>query len=65
MDRDLLERLFHRAVDAAQPQHAIAANLPPPPKGRTIVIGAGKASAQMARAFELHSSVQIIHACVP
>lgn len=53
MDRDLLERLFHRAVDAAQPQHAIAANLPPPPKGRTIVIGAGKASAQMARAFEL------------
>lgn len=53
MDRDLLERLFHRAVDAAQPQHAIAANLPPPPRGRTIVIGAGKASAQMARAFEL------------
>jgi hydroxypyruvate reductase len=52
MDRDLLERLFHAAVDAAQPQHAIAANLPQPPKGRTIVIGAGKASAQMARAFE-------------
>jgi glycerate 2-kinase len=53
MDRDLLERLFHRAVDAAQPQHAIATNLPQAPKGRTIVIGAGKASAQMARAFEL------------
>lgn len=53
MDRDLLERLFHRAVDAAQPQHAIAANLPEPPRGRTVVIGAGKASAQMARAFEL------------
>lgn len=53
MDRDLLERLFHRAVDAAQPQHAIAANLPPASKGKTIVIGAGKASAQMARAFEL------------
>jgi hydroxypyruvate reductase len=52
MDRDLLERLFHRAVDAAQPQHAIAANLPERPRGRTIVIGAGKASAQMARAFE-------------
>ncbi|HEV2516515.1 MAG TPA: glycerate kinase [Devosia sp.] len=52
MDRDLLERLYHRAVDAAQPQHAIAANLPEPPPGRTIVIGAGKASAQMARAFE-------------
>jgi glycerate 2-kinase len=53
MDRDLIERLFHAAVDAAQPQHAIAANLPDPPKGRVIVIGAGKASAQMARAFEL------------
>lgn len=52
MDREILERLFHLAVDAAQPQHAIAANLPEPPKGRTIVIGAGKASAQMARAFE-------------
>ena len=52
MDRDLLERLYHRAVDAAQPRHAIAANLPAPPKGRTIVIGAGKASAQMAQAFE-------------
>ena len=52
MDRELLERLYHRAVDAAQPRHAIAANLPEPPHGRTIVIGAGKASAQMAQAFE-------------
>lgn len=52
MDRDLLERLFHRAVDAAQPARAVAAHLPAPPKGRTVVIGAGKASAQMARAFE-------------
>lgn len=52
MDRELLERLYHRAVDAAQPRHAIAANLPEPPRGRTIVIGAGKASAQMAQAFE-------------
>src|SRR6218665_894894 len=52
MDRDLLERLYHRAVDAAQPRHAIAANLPEPPRGRVIVIGAGKASAQMGQAFE-------------
>ncbi len=52
MDRDLLERLFHQAVAAAQPARAIAANLPPRPAGRTIVIGAGKASAQMAKAFE-------------
>jgi len=52
MDRDLLERLFRVAVAAADPARAIAANLPEKPKGRTIVIGAGKASAQMAAAFE-------------
>jgi glycerate 2-kinase len=52
VDRDLLHDLFRTAVDAAQPAKAIAANLPPRPAGRTIVIGAGKASAQMAKAFE-------------
>ncbi|MEQ1769678.1 MAG: glycerate kinase [Devosia sp.] len=52
MDRDLLKELFRTAVDAADPGRAIAANLPGKPKGRTIVIGAGKASAQMARALE-------------
>ena len=53
MDRERLETLFHAAVAAAQPEHAVRAHLPPRPAGRTIVIGAGKASAQMARAFEL------------
>ena len=52
MDRAFLEDLFRAAVAAADPARAIAANLPPRPKGRTIVVGAGKASAQMARAFE-------------
>lgn len=52
MDRDLLESLFSQAVAAAQPALAVRANLPPRPAGRTIVIGAGKASAQMAKAFE-------------
>lgn len=51
-DRTLLERLFAEAVAKAQPALAVARHLPAPPKGRTIVIGAGKASAQMARAFE-------------
>lgn len=51
-DRTLLERLFSEAVSKAQPALAVARHLPAPPKGRTIVIGAGKASAQMARAFE-------------
>ena len=52
MSRDLLTSLFQAAVARAQPSLAIAANLPSRPKGRTIVVGAGKASAQMARAFE-------------
>jgi glycerate 2-kinase len=52
MDRDLLQDLFRVAVSAADPSRAIAANLPGRPRGRTVVVGAGKASAQMARAFE-------------
>ena len=52
MDRDLLEDLFRTAVAAADPARAVAAHLPARPRGRTVVIGAGKASAQMAAAFE-------------
>lgn len=50
----LLRRLFDAAVAAAQPALVIPAHLPPPPKGRMIVIGAGKASEAMARAVEDH-----------
>ncbi|GGA96182.1 hydroxypyruvate reductase [Brucella endophytica] len=50
--KSFLTSLFHAAVSAADPEQAIAACLPRKPKGRTIVIGAGKGSAQMARAFE-------------
>jgi hydroxypyruvate reductase len=52
--RELLTRMFQAAVRAAQPEHCIPAFLPQRPKGRTIVIGAGKASAAMAQAFERH-----------
>jgi hydroxypyruvate reductase len=52
MDRDQLQRYFDKAVAAAQPERAVVHHLPQRPKGRTIVVGAGKASAQMARAFE-------------
>jgi len=52
--RDLLRRLFDAAIDSAQPVHHIQSFLPPPPRGRLIVVGAGKASAAMARAFEDH-----------
>jgi hydroxypyruvate reductase len=48
----LLKDMFDAAVKAASPLLRIPAHLPPPPKGRTIVIGAGKASASMARAVE-------------
>lgn len=49
---ELLRRMFDAAVAAAQPGICVPAHLPPPPKGRTIVVGAGKASAAMARALE-------------
>jgi hydroxypyruvate reductase len=50
----LLRSLFDAAVAAAQPALCLPPHLPPPPKGRTIVIGAGKASAAMALALEAH-----------
>jgi len=46
--------MFAAAIEAAQPRHRIAPHLPPTPNGRLIVIGAGKASAEMARAVESH-----------
>ncbi len=51
-DRDLLLALFHTAVTSAMPGQAILPHLPPAPRGRTVVVGAGKAAAQMARALE-------------
>ncbi len=50
--RSLLTRMFEAAVAAAAPDRCLAAHLPEPPRGRTVVVGAGKASASMARAFE-------------
>lgn len=50
--RALFAELFAAAVAAADPARGIAANLPPVPKGRCVVVGAGKAAAQMAAAFE-------------
>ena len=50
--RDILSQLFNAATRAALPAHTLAQHLPPKPKGRTIVIGAGKAAASMAAAVE-------------
>ncbi|MDP2257198.1 MAG: glycerate kinase [Polaromonas sp.] len=50
--RAFLEHLYQAAVARALPLHNTAACLPQPPKGRTIVIGAGKAGGAMAQAVE-------------
>ena len=52
----LLLDMFEAAVHAASPEKCLAAYLPPRPKGRTIVAGAGKAAGAMAKAVEDHWS---------
>ena len=48
----LLTSMFDAAIEAADPLASLKAHLPEKPKGRTVVIGAGKGAAQMAAAFE-------------
>ena len=50
--KDFLRGLFDAALAAADPSVALPPHLPAPPKGRTLVVGAGKAAAAMARAVE-------------
>lgn len=50
--RALLEHLYWVAVRRALPSETLAAHIPPVPKGRTLVLGAGKAAGAMAYAFE-------------
>ena len=50
--RALLRHLYDVAVQRALPLHNTAAHLPSPPKGRTLVLGAGKAGGAMAQAVE-------------
>ncbi len=47
-----LRLLYDAAVHRALPLHNTVAYLPPPPKGRTLVLGAGKAGGAMAQAVE-------------
>ncbi len=51
-DKNFLSKLFFTAISAADPENVIRENLPSKPKGRTVVIGAGKGVAQLACAFE-------------
>ncbi|MFT7721692.1 MAG: glycerate kinase [Roseateles sp.] len=50
--RALLRQLLDVAVARALPAEVLAAHLPPPPAGRTLVLGAGKAGGAMAQALE-------------
>lgn len=50
--RRFLRSLFDISVKSADPKRLMKQNLPGKPKGRTIVVGAGKASAQMAMTLE-------------
>ncbi len=47
-----LRTLFDRAVEVADPMQSLRTVLPPRPKGRLVILGAGKASARMAEAVE-------------
>ena len=50
--RSFLTMLFEAAIKAADPAKALEGNLPERPRGRTVVVGAGKGVAQLAAAFE-------------
>jgi glycerate 2-kinase len=50
----LLRQMLDAAIASAQPERCVPPHLPKPPRGRLLVIGAGKASAAMARAVERH-----------
>jgi len=52
--RVLLRAMFDAAIAAALPDKTLPAYLPKPPKGRTLVIGCGKAAGSMAKAVEDH-----------
>lgn len=52
--RTLLRSMLDAAIASAAPDRCVPPHLPPPPRGRLVVVGAGKASAAMARAVEDH-----------
>ena len=53
-ERETLRKLFDDAVNAADPAMVLSPHLPAPPRGRTLVLAAGKAAASMAHAVEQH-----------
>ncbi|MEQ1880402.1 MAG: glycerate kinase [Burkholderiales bacterium] len=57
--KSLLRAMFDAAIAAALPDTSLPPFLPKPPKGRTLVIGCGKAAASMAKAVEDHWSGEL------
>ncbi|HJV71034.1 glycerate kinase, partial [Ideonella sp.] len=51
---ELLQRLYRAMLGAADPARVLPPHLPGPPRGRTVVVGVGKAAAAMAAAVEAH-----------
>jgi hydroxypyruvate reductase len=51
---EFLLELYRSALAAADPMKVLPPHLPEPPRGRTVVVGVGKAAAAMARAVESH-----------
>ncbi|MCY4542190.1 MAG: glycerate kinase [Rhodobacteraceae bacterium] len=51
-EKEFLKGLFDAAVAAADPVRVLPGFLPQTPRGRTVVVGAGKGAAQLAAAFE-------------
>ena len=52
MIKGFLRQLFDTSVAASNPALTLSSYLPKPPRGKTIVVGAGKAAASMAKAVE-------------
>ena len=52
--RELLQGAYQAALAAADPLKIVSTHLPPQPRGKTLVVGAGKAAASMALAVEQH-----------
>jgi glycerate 2-kinase len=57
--RKVLRDMFDAAVAAALPGCCVPKHLPPPPNGKTVVVGAGKAAGSMAAAVEAHWDVPL------
>lgn len=62
--RQFLVDIFKAAVAVARPEICLARRLPPPPRGRLIVTGAGKAAAAMAQVVEAHYGGRVSGAVV-